>query len=171
MDALTILSAAGSAITVLALALTGQGREMWSSTRSLVRRGAQPRLPARGAPGPLYVGDRSEFVRDVTLPDGSRVPIGRKLKKTWEIRNAGLVPWTARYLTRQGPHDDPRRLRSLRRIRVPETRPGGACRLSLTIETPLQPGSYTAEWKMTDAEGRHLFPNHDPLFVSLDATY
>jgi transcriptional regulator with XRE-family HTH domain len=71
------------------------------------------RLTRRGASAPVattYVtrsartqpGDRSEFIADLTIPDGMVVRPGAKFVKSWRIRNAGLVPWRARLLERIG---------------------------------------------------------------------
>lgn len=38
-------------------------------------------------------GDVSEFIADVTVPDGSEVRAGSTFVKTWELRNAGTVAW------------------------------------------------------------------------------
>lgn len=46
--------------------------------------------------------DSSEFIRDVTIPDGSILNSGEKFTKIWEIRNTGNVAWQNRYLTRLG---------------------------------------------------------------------
>jgi Ig-like domain from next to BRCA1 gene len=36
----------------------------------------------------------AQFVRDETIPDGSFVAPGTKLKKIWILRNTGTSTWT-----------------------------------------------------------------------------
>ena len=41
--------------------------------------------------------DDSAFVADVTIPDGTIVPMGTEFLKTWEIRNNGTCAWNGDY--------------------------------------------------------------------------
>jgi hypothetical protein len=38
---------------------------------------------------------RAEFLRDVTVPDNSKLAAGSLFTKTWKVRNSGSCPWTA----------------------------------------------------------------------------
>lgn len=120
-----------------------------------------------GALAPKYAGDKSSFVRDVTLVDGQGCGRRERLAKTWEIQNTGNVAWAGREMVRVGPCDGWGYIRSERKTTVAPTRPGERVLVSVEIETPTIPGHYLAEWKMIDAEGDYVFPNRYPLFVRL----
>lgn len=171
---LTLFAFVGFISTVLYFAFTDVGREVWDSmvywirrVRHLTHKHLSGRLnPKKG--GPIFEGDRSAFVRDVTIPDGTSIPPNKKFRKTWEIQNTGSVVWENRYLARHGPHNDPNRLISPARVRIPYTPPGARVRISVTFVTPRDPGSQVSEWKMVDQHGRTLLPNQRPVRVSVD---
>jgi hypothetical protein len=41
--------------------------------------------------------DDSQFIEDVTIPDGTVVKPGEEFKKTWRIKNTGICSWTTKY--------------------------------------------------------------------------
>ena len=41
--------------------------------------------------------DDSQFIEDVTIPDGTAVKPGEEFKKTWRIKNTGVCTWTTSY--------------------------------------------------------------------------
>ncbi|MEO3809386.1 NBR1-Ig-like domain-containing protein [Sphaerisporangium sp. B11E5] len=115
--------------------------------------------------GPLVPGDDSTFIADITIPDGSRVRTGQRFVKTWEIQNSGVIVWRNRYLTRQGPADGPGLCSSSTRTPIPLTHPGSRIRISVPMTAPARPGSCRVDWKMTDATGRHFFPDLAGLYL------
>ena len=110
----------------------------------------------------------SRFVRDLTVLDGSKIKVGQKLKKVWQIKNIGEQPWENRFLERVGQCEGPGRLKSRKRIRIPYILPGQRCQIKVNLVAPNQPGSCYAEWKMVDEKGNILLPHQKPLFVSID---
>jgi len=42
-----------------------------------------------------YACNRAQFIRDVTVPDGSHFAPGETFTKTWRLRNVGTCTWTA----------------------------------------------------------------------------
>ncbi|GGM53558.1 hypothetical protein GCM10012275_25760 [Longimycelium tulufanense] len=116
------------------------------------------------APKPVIEGDGSEFVRDVTIPDGTEIPTGAHFVKTWEIRNSGNVPWIDRYLIREGDFGRPGPCESVDRVRIPDTRPGETVQVSVEVRAPDEPGHCQVYWKMADAHGRLLLPGHRGIF-------
>lgn len=128
----------------------------------------QPRRPAPVQGGKRNAGDRSRFIRDVTIPDGTIMASGERFEKVWEIQNAGSVPWRERQLRRIGTCSGAGRLTSDPFTAIPTTRPGQLCLVRMWLIAPSQPGSYYAAWKMVDAGGREYLPKHSPLFVAVD---
>jgi Ig-like domain from next to BRCA1 gene len=122
-----------------------------------VSSGAQPSVP----------GDDSRFVADVTVPDGSRMPVAEDFVKTWEIQNVGSAVWENRFLQREGPTDGPGLCWSAPRVPIPRTSPGASVQISVRFRAPRLPGSCYTEWKMVDAEGRYFFPNKVSLYMDI----
>ncbi|MGY6658305.1 NBR1-Ig-like domain-containing protein [Amycolatopsis sp. TRM77291] len=120
--------------------------------------GAEPAAPA---------GDASEFVADVTVPDGSEVAAGSTFVKTWEFRNAGTVGWIGRYLVRAGSFGNPGECGTPDRVPVPQTAPGERVRVSVEVRAPDAPGHCQVYWKMADEQGRILLPNTRAVFFSV----
>ena len=116
----------------------------------------------------LEAGDKSRFIRDVTIPDGSILTPGERLEKVWEIQNVGSTPWRDRHLRRVGVCSGPGRLTSDPLTVIPATEPGETCLVRLWLTAPTQPGSYYAAWKMVDERGMECLPKQSPLFVSVD---
>lgn len=104
-------------------------------------------------------GDYSDFVRDVTIPDGSLVESGETLHKQWELRNAGTVPWTNRRLTRVGATGGYASPESPDSVPIPDTAPGDTVVISAHLVAPDRPAHYIAHWKMTDEHGQWCFPD------------
>lgn len=131
----------------------------------------EPPAAVRTERVPLHPGDKSRFVRDINLPDGSLVAVNQRIVKVWEIQNVGTVPWRNRFLQRVGPADVPGRLKSADRTPISDTDPGQRCQIEVEVITPATPGSSRADWKMVDAEGALLLPNQSSLFVSIEVRY
>jgi DNA-binding winged helix-turn-helix (wHTH) protein len=113
-------------------------------------------------------GDRSRFVRDVSLPDGTIMPPGERFEKVWEIQNVGSVVWRSRHLRRIGACSGPGRIGSDPLTAVPLTKSGALCLVRMWLTAPPDAGSYYAAWKMVDDKGNECFPRMRPLFVSID---
>ncbi|MEU3765380.1 NBR1-Ig-like domain-containing protein [Amycolatopsis keratiniphila] len=120
--------------------------------------GSEPAAPA---------GDASEFVADVTVPDGSEVAAGSVFVKTWEFRNAGTVGWIGRYLVRAGSFGNPGECATPERVPVPQTAPGERVRVSVEVRAPDRPGHCQVYWKMADEQGHILLPNARAVFFSV----
>jgi lambda repressor-like predicted transcriptional regulator len=122
-------------------------------------------------------GDRSAFVRDVSVPDGALVLPGQRFTKIWELQNAGSVPWEGRFLqcvdeevvvtTRTGEtlHLAHNLVPDQQRIPVPTTAPGATLQLSMDFTAPQQPGTVLSYWKSVFADGSLCFPDSAGLWV------
>lgn len=120
-------------------------------------------------------GDKSIFLADVTIPDGTLVTPGAHFTKIWEVQNVGTVPWVGRELRCM---DDElsvhRRSTSghaetvlvtdrlkpaTPRIPVPLTEPGCIVRMSVDFEAPSLPGTCVSYWKSFYPDGTACFPD------------
>lgn len=105
------------------------------------------------------VQDISEFIADVTIPDGSIFRSGEQFTKIWAIRNAGNTVWENRYLTRMGPCSGAALITSPKRVRIPKTKPGEEIEISVKLKAPEGISTTTtAVWKMTFNDGRLCYP-------------
>lgn len=127
--------------------------------------------PAAGSADPramAYQGDASEFLRDVTYPDGTVVKPDTQFVKIWEIRNSGAVEWRNRYLQRLDlpVRDDD--CGTPERIPVNHTYPRQTVQITVTVRTPSRaPVNCKVRWKMVDASGRVLMPSYRPIFFDV----
>ncbi|MGI5145161.1 NBR1-Ig-like domain-containing protein [Plantactinospora sp. CA-294935] len=174
----------GGAVTLGALALVGTllavallvaarpDRERSGAPIGAASAGTATTAPAGVPTGPLVDGDRSRFITDVTVPDGTRVRVGETFVKVWEIQNAGTVPWRNRYLQREDVPAQPGSCRSPERIPIRDTLPNERVEVSVTVIAPSAPTTCMVRWKMVDEHGRQLFPTARPVFflVHVDAT-
>jgi len=96
----------------------------------------------------------AEFVRDVTITDGTEVEGGRAFTKTWRLRNIGECTWTDDYnIVFVGGES----FKAPVRIGIPRTvEPGETVDISLLLEAPTYPGSYTGYFMLTDGEGNRF---------------
>ncbi|MEU8341835.1 Ig-like domain-containing protein [Actinomadura meyerae] len=129
----------------------------------------RPRAGAAGVretppPSPLVSGDRSTFVRDVTIPDGTSVKAGRRFVKTWEIANSGTARWHGRFLQRADLPADNGTCSTPGKVRVPDTAPGKRVRISVPVVAPSRPGSCWVGWKMVDGRGQQFLPGARPIY-------
>ncbi|MEP3654306.1 MAG: NBR1-Ig-like domain-containing protein [Litorimonas sp.] len=107
--------------------------------------------------------DRTLFIKDVTIPDGTSIPVNTTYVKTWRVKNIGNVAWENRYLKRMTP------LSSLicsspAMVPIPDTQPGETIDISVTFKTPHLPGSCRTDWKTSDDRGNLYFPDMHGLF-------
>jgi len=107
--------------------------------------------------------DGSEFVSDVTVPDGTSFEPGTVFRKIWRIRNSGTCTWDAGYRfaflsgdRMSGPRSTP--LGSLDRNPqshplFPRIRPGEEIELSVMLIAPSEAGTFSGQWQLFAPDG------------------
>ena len=85
------------------------------------------------------------YVRDVTIPDGTRLAPGEQFVKTWEIRNTGSCTWDRGYWL---VFVDNEQMGAEGRVEVPVTPAGANASVSVTFTAPAVPGEYRSDWQM-----------------------
>jgi len=108
-------------------------------------------------------GDKTRFIADVTIPDGTSIPINTTFVKTWRVQNVGSVTWKDRYLKRMTPVSD-LICSSPALVPIPETASGEIIDISVTFKTPHLPGSCRTDWKTSDNKGNLFFPEKHGLY-------
>jgi hypothetical protein len=101
-------------------------------------------------PAPVCT-NQAEFVRDVTIPDGTRFDPGDSFTKTWRLRNTGTCTWTRDYAV---VHVDGPALLGPSAMTLPtEVEPGEVIDISLALKAPTIDGTYFSYWKLRNDAG------------------
>ncbi len=104
--------------------------------------------PVTETPEPCYW---AQFVRDVTIPDGTKLDPGESFTKTWRLKNIGSCAWTERAALQYYAGDIMNGPAQQRINRV--VNPGETIDLSVKLTAPDEPGTYTGYWRMRSANG------------------
>lgn len=107
---------------------------------------ASTRPPAASA---TAVCDQAQFVRDISIPDGSQISPGASFTKTWRLRNAGACSWSGYSLVFESG--------DLMGATSPQSMPsvpaGQEVDLSVNFTAPTTPGTYRSYWRIRNAAG------------------
>lgn len=102
-------------------------------------------------PTSTQICDKAEFVKDVTVPDGTVVPAGSAFTKTWRIKNIGTCTWTPAY-TIIYDHGNQMGGPSAQALGVTVS-PGQTVDIAVNLVAPTTPNEYTGYWKLRNANG------------------
>ncbi len=108
-------------------------------------------------------GDKTLFIDDVTIPDGTIMLTNQTFVKTWRVKNIGSVVWKDRYLKRITPQSE-LLCSSPAMVPIPETAPGETVDISVTFTTPHLPVTCRSDWKTADHNGNLYFPEMHGLY-------
>lgn len=111
--------------------------------------------------------DHSEFVAELTVPDGSIMLPGQDFVKSWVIRNAGETPWIGRSLRRMGAGSAPGMIVAPHVVAIPTTMPGETVQIDIPMTAPTVAAFTTCLYKMIDASGNLCFPDRHPAGLSV----
>jgi uncharacterized protein YkwD len=92
------------------------------------------------------------LLRDVTIPDGTRVNPGGKFTKTWEFQNTGDCPWIG-YTLKFAAGD---RMNAPLSAPIPDTLPKDRVQVSVELTAPSADGAYTGYFTLNDLNGRDV---------------
>ncbi len=92
----------------------------------------------------------SEYVADLTIPDGTELGPGVDFVKTWRIRNDGTCDWTSGYQLVFAGGDQ---MGGRAEVAVPHTRAGTTADLTIYLKSPAEPGVYQGSWRMRSDAG------------------
>ncbi|WP_231931200.1 NBR1-Ig-like domain-containing protein [Micromonospora coriariae] len=118
----------------------------------------------------MIPGDSSQFVADVTIPDGTQVKVNAHFVKVWALMNAGSVDWHNRFLARINPTADDDGCQVPDRVPIGDTPPGEQVMISVAVTAPNRPGKCWVSWKMVDEHGRAYFPSRRPVYFMVTVT-
>jgi hypothetical protein len=115
-------------------------------------------IPASGTPQPTAspsptegCTDNAKWVKDVTIPDDTRMDPGESFEKIWRIENSGTCTWTTAYSVvfdsgniMSGPPSQ---------SFVGSVPPGGTVDISVSLTAPMTNGTHRGEWKLRNNKG------------------
>jgi len=118
-------------------------------------------------PGPSQTScDNFRFVTDVTYPDGMEVPAGSSFVKTWRVTNLGPCSWNKNYHLVYGWGGVGTNWNTAGPVAFPGViTPGQNMEISVTLTAPTKPGSYSAAFRLKNANGYVLAPLNIALTV------
>jgi hypothetical protein len=111
----------------------------------------------------------AKFVKDVTVPDGTKKDAGVTFDKTWRLKNIGSCPWTSGYRL-VFDHGD--------RMGAPDevifttgvVNPGNKVDITVALTAPDEPGTYQGFFKLKSPDGK-IFgigsSQSDPFWVKM----
>lgn len=99
----------------------------------------------------------SEFISDITIPDGTEVAVGTSFIKTWRMRNNGTCNWDPTYRFVQADTSGNSLVAYPHEIALPETLPGEEIDISVTVEVTSDAPPHTqqvAQFQMRAPDGK-----------------
>lgn len=100
-------------------------------------------------PSATAVCDQAQFVKDVTIPDGTNFEPNETFTKTWRLRNAGACTWSGYSLV----FDSGDAMNGTSPIAIGTVNPGQEIDLSVTFTAPTSSGSYRGYWRIRNTSG------------------
>jgi hypothetical protein len=102
----------------------------------------------RSAP-PTPVCDQAQFIRDVTIPDGTVFAPGATFTKTWRLKNSGTCTWSGYSLV----FDKGDSMNGASPTSIGTVSPNQELDISVNLTAPATPGSYRGYWRIRNASG------------------
>jgi hypothetical protein len=112
-------------------------------------------VPATNTPIPTATAvsycDWVAFVKDVTVPDGTKVSLGDTFTKVWRLKNRGTCPWTPDYMLVFVSGDQ---MGGTSVVQLPGyVAPGQTVDVSVTLTAPSKRGHYVGNWMLRNSTG------------------
>jgi hypothetical protein len=98
------------------------------------------------------VCDQAQFIKDVTIPDGTTFLPNETFTKTWRLRNSGNCTWSGYSLV----FDSGESMNGLSPLAIGTVSPGQEVDLSVTFKAPATNGSYRSYWRIRNPSGVFL---------------
>jgi uncharacterized protein YkwD len=97
--------------------------------------------------------DSALYVKDISIPDNTKLKPGEAFTKTWQVRNTGTCIWNVRYaLVFVGGEQMGAKVTTP----LAETPPDETLDVSIDLTAPTKPGAYTALFELRNPQGRAL---------------
>ncbi len=94
----------------------------------------------------------ARFVKDVSIPDGTKLEPGEDFTKTWRLKNTGSCAWTSGYdIVFSG--GDAMGAPAAVQITSGTVQPGNNVDVSVDLTAPNAEGTYRGNWQLRDPSG------------------
>lgn len=126
----------------------------------------QPTAANTPRPTSQAVCDNSQFVTDVTYTDGTEVPAGQAIIKTWRIKNLGPCKWNQDYMLVFGWGGDGTEWSTTAGTHFKSVvEVGDTIDLSIELLAPTKAGTYSATYRTQNDKGFNFGPTLTILIV------
>ena len=111
--------------------------------------------PTAVPPSPTLVAsstpncDFAQFVKDVSIPDGTNFNPGDTFTKTWQLKNIGTCTWSGYALV----FDSGDAMNGASPIAIGTVGPGQDVNVSVNLTAPATNGTYRGYWRIRNASG------------------
>jgi hypothetical protein len=118
---------------------------------------ATPTLEATATkPSPTPTGCANlKFITDVTIPDGTQMPVGQAFTKTWRIQNTGTCEWTTSFKLVFS-YGEAMGGQAVNMASTVDT--GQTVDVSVNMKVPNKTGKLTGVWSMVDDKNQPFGP-------------
>lgn len=93
--------------------------------------------------------DLAQFVKDISIPDGSVFTPGATFTKTWRLKNVGTCTWSGYQLV----FDSGDSMNGTSPTSIGTVSPGQEVDLSINLTAPATNGTYRGYWRIRNASG------------------
>jgi hypothetical protein len=111
--------------------------------------------------------NQASFVQDVSIPNGTVLPINQAFTKIWRLKNTGSCTWTSSYklvFVNGDSMGSPVKQSLTSNI----IRPNEVADVSVNLAAPASAGTYRGSWKIQDPAGITFGAGIGPLEVGID---
>jgi hypothetical protein len=105
--------------------------------------------------------DKSAYIEDITIPDGTILAPGETFIKTWMLKNTGFCTWKEYYTLTFFEGDS---MSGLETEIGKATASGNQAQVSIELTAPTTEGTYTGYWILANKYG---YPFGTPFFVQI----
>jgi hypothetical protein len=109
-----------------------------------------PTVPGAATAAPAACTNLSQFVADVTVPDGTVIAAGQAYNKIWRLRNSGTCTWGTGY---EFVFIAGEAMATTTVIAVPSTAPSATADFLIAMVAPAAPGTHSGQWQLKAPTG------------------
>jgi hypothetical protein len=103
---------------------------------------------------------KAQFVKDITIPDGTVMKPAQPFTKTWRFKNVGAVPWgkgvTLAFVPGEHKGFESKKMAGPDAVDVPSVAPGKSVDVSVDLVSPQKLGQHRSYWRLKLGNGEWL---------------
>ena len=113
---------------------------------------------------PVPAVPKAQFVKDVTIPDGTVMTPEQAFTKKWRFKNVGAVPWGkgVKLVFLEGKYQgfESKKMGGPDSVDVPNVQPGKTVDVGVDLVAPKNVGHYRSYWRLQLGNGEWLEQKH-----------